>query len=292
LLADTLVGRIARGEGTAVLEQLFYPVDAKLAQMENVSDLILCGTERPVTFFAYPGKPSLPEPAGCTVASLCDPLMDIEWTLATLAAAVGASESSEFARVPYHVPTLPSGTLTLEKTGDALAALLPENAIIVNESVTAGSGLLPATATARSHDLLNTSGGAIGQALPCAVGAAAACPDRKVVVLTGDGSAMYTLQSLWTMAREKLDITIVVVGNRGYQILHDELVNVGAGSAGKNARRMFDIVEPELNWVLLAEGHGVAAARATDMESFNDAFAKGLAMDGPYLIEIVVPESD
>ena len=149
--------------------------------------------------------------------------------------------------------------------------------------------VLPPTATARPHDMLAGTGGAIGLCLPCASGAAIACPDRKVIALTGDGSAMYTLQSLWTMARENLDVTVIVFANRGYQILRNELANVGVQSVGKNAQAMFDVEDPMLDWVSLAKGHGVPATRAEDTDGFVKALSSGLAESGPSLIEVVCP---
>lgn len=289
LLADTLIPRIARGAGTAVIDQLVYPVTPKIAQLKDTASITLLGTNRPVAFFAYPGKQSLPEPAGCPVIDLCPPEHDIAWTLEALADACGVSGQTQVRTMPLELPALPSGELSLEKVGHALAAFLPENAIIWNESVTSGREVLPLTATARPHDVLAGTGGAIGLGLPGASGAAIACPERKVIALTGDGSAMYTLQSLWTMAREALDVTVVVFANRGYQILRDELANVGVESYGRNAQAMFDVEKPVLDWVSLARGHGVPGRRADDMEGFVKALTAGLESEGPFLIEVACP---
>jgi acetolactate synthase-1/2/3 large subunit len=289
LLADTLIARISKGAGTAMLEQLAYPIERKIAQLEETSSITLLGAERPVAFFAYPGKPSVPEPSDCPVFSLCMPTDDIGWTLQSLADAVGATSKTQLTTFPLDLPAIPTGELTLEKVGLTLSALIPENAIVCNESVTSGFQVMPPTATARPHDLLAGTGGAIGLCLPCATGAAIACPERKVIALTGDGSAMYTLQSLWTMARENLAVTVIVFANRGYQILRNELVNVGVERFGQNAQAMFDVENPMLDWVSLANGHGVPATRADDVESFSKALAAGLASGGPSLIEVVCP---
>jgi acetolactate synthase-1/2/3 large subunit len=286
LMVDTLIPRLSKGAGTAKVDQLVYPVMPKVAQLAKTSSITLVGTDRPVAFFAYPGKPSLPEPANCAVTTLCTPDADIAWTLEALAEAAGVTARTEPATYPLDLPAIPTGQLTLAKVGQALAALIPENAIVCNESVTSGFQVMPPTQTARPHDLLSGTGGAIGLCLPCATGAAVACPDRKVIALTGDGSAMYTLQSLWTMAREGLDVTVIVFANRGYQILRDELTNVGVESYGRNAQAMFDVENPVLDWVLLARGHGVPGARADDMESFVRALQGGLASGGPSLIEV------
>jgi acetolactate synthase-1/2/3 large subunit len=289
LLADTLIPRISKGAGAAKLDQLVYPVTPKIAQLVGTSSITLVGAERPVAFFAYPGKPSVPEPSACTIASLCTRTDDISWTLQSLADAVGVTSKTRVTPLPLDLPAIPSGQLTLEKVGLALAALIPENAILCNESVTSGLKVLPATATARPHEMLAGTGGAIGLCLPCATGAAIACPDRKVIALTGDGSAMYTLQALWTMARENLDVTVIVFANRGYQVLRNELANVGVAHFGQNAQAMFDVENPTLDWVSLAKGHGVPGTRAEDIDSFAKALSAGLADDGPSLIEIVCP---
>lgn len=289
LLADTLISRIAKGAGTAKLDQLVYPVGPKIAQLVGTSSITLVGTDRPVAFFAYPGKPSVPEPSDCVIASLCTSTDDITWTLQSLADAVGVTGKTAVNVQPLNLPSIPSGQLTLEKVGLALAALIPENAIVCNESVTSGLQVLPPTATARPHEMLAGTGGAIGLCLPCATGAAIACPEQKVIALTGDGSAMYTLQSLWTMARENLDVTVIVFANRGYQILRNELVNVGVERFGKNAQAMFDVENPTLDWVSLAKGHGVPGTRTADMDSFVKALSASLSDSGPSLIEVVCP---
>ena len=289
LMADTLIPRIAKGAGTAQLDQLVYNVDPKMAQLVGTTSITLIGADRPVAFFAYPDKPSVPEPAGCLIADLCARTDDIAWTLHALADAVGVTGKTALKTVPLDLPDLPTGQLTLEKVGQALAALIPENAIVCNEAVTSGHKILPLTAKARPHEMLAGTGGAIGLCLPCATGAAVACPDRKVIALTGDGSAMYTLQSLWSMARESLDVTVIVFANRGYQILRNELENVGVQQIGKNAQAMFDVENPTLDWVALAKGHGVPATRCDDIDSFVKVLRAGLADSGPSLIEVVCP---
>ncbi len=289
LLADTLIPRISKGAGTAQLDQLVYPITPKIGQLETTSSITLIGCDRPVAFFAYPGKRSVPEPSDCPITGLCPPTDDIGWTLQALADAVGVTRKIKPLCVLLDLPDIPTGQMTLQKVGLALTALLPENAIVCNESVTSGFHVIPPMATARPHEVLSGTGGAIGLCLPCATWAAIACPDRKVIALTGDGSAMYTLQSLWTMARANLDITVVVFANRGYQILRNELANVGVETYGRNAQAMFDVENPVLDWVSLAKGHGVPATRADDIDSFVKALADGLASEGPSLIEVACP---
>ncbi|MGS4946540.1 acetolactate synthase large subunit [Meridianimarinicoccus sp. RP-17] len=286
LVADALVGRIALGAGTARIDQLVYPLAPKIAQMADLRSMTLVGTDRPVAFFAYPGQPSLPEPSGCTVTALCRADMDIGWTLSALADAVGVTPATQPARVPLDRPALPDGALTLAAAGRAIAALMPERTIVSDEALTSGRELMPHLAMAAPHDLMGVAGGAIGFSLPAAVGAAIACPDRKVLALTGDGSAMYTLQSLWTMAREGLDVTVVIFANRGYQILRDEMVNVGVAGGGRNAAAMMDVDGPLLDWVALARGHGIPACRPDDATGFAAALRAGFEGIGPSLIEL------
>lgn len=287
ILADFLIPRIERGEGAIDLTRLKYPVDENLALLKDVRHIVLCGSNRPVAFFAYPGKPSTPEAVGCQITELCPPDMDYAWTLQALADELGVGSSDNPSIIELDLPELPTGAMSLDKIGQALAVLLPENAIVVDESVTSSGPLVSNTNSARNQDWMHVVGGAIGQGLPVAVGAAVACPDRQVVCLSGDGSAMYTLQSLWTMAREKLNVVNIIFANRGYQILHLELANVGVQEAGRNAARMFDVENPTLDWVALAKGHGVSGESVTDADEFVAALRKGLGTNEPYLIEVV-----
>jgi acetolactate synthase I/II/III large subunit len=285
LMAPYFVARMRRGGGTVPFQRLRYPVDENVALLADKTALVLCGAVRPVSFFAYPGKPSLPEAVGAHVMELCAPDMDYAWALKALADALGVRGPLPLQALD--LPALPTGTLTVAKVGAAMAHLMPEDVIVVDEAITAARPVIDATMGARPHDLLCLMGGAIGHGLPVAVGAAVGAPDRKVVVWQADGSAMYTVQSLWTMAREGLDVTVVVFANRGYQILRGELANVGVRDVGRNAQRMFDVENPTLDWVSLARGHGVSGVRVTDMAGFNAAFADAMGRRGPMLIEVV-----
>ncbi|MEP0519054.1 MAG: acetolactate synthase large subunit [Hyphomicrobiales bacterium] len=287
IVADFLVPRIERGQGAIHLTRMNYPIAENLGILKHIKHMVLCGSNRPVAFFAYPNMPSTPEPHDCHITELCAPDMDYAWTLQALADELGAAPKHKPKLIELDLPEIPTGAMSLEKVGEALAAILPENAIVVDESVTSSGPLVEATKSARNQDWMHVVGGAIGQGLPVAVGAAIACPGRKVVSLMGDGSAMYTLQSLWTMAREELDVVNIIFANRGYQILHLELANVGVLEAGRNAGRMFDVDNPTLDWVSLAKGHGVSAERVTDADEFVKALRKGLATKEPYLIEVV-----
>ena len=284
LMGPFFAARTRRGAGSVPMQRLAYEVDANLDIMADVRVLVLCGAARPTAFFAYPNKPSLNEAPGTAVLDLCSIDMDIGWALLALAEAVEAGDDPVEV-VPLDLAALPTGAMTLDKVGAAIAHLMPEDTVVVNEAITSGAPIAMATAQARGHDWLVTMGGAIGGCLPSAVGAAVACPDRKVLALSGDGSAMYTLQSLWTMAREGLDVTVVIFANHVYKILHGELAAVGA-RPGRNVARMFDMVEPRLDWVALAQGHGVEAVRCVTADEFVTAFGGAMARRGPYLIAV------
>jgi acetolactate synthase-1/2/3 large subunit len=287
ILAQGSNARIQRGAGRVPIERLPYPVDQALAVLKDIRHLILVGAKAPVAFFAYPDKPSVLTPAGCQICQLSSMAEDSIGALEALADAVGAKKNGEVVQQPGR-PALPTGALTPDTLAASLGALLPEGAIVSDESVTTGRGFFKQTAGAPPHDWMNNMGGSIGLGMPLATGAAIACPDRKVLCLEGDGSGMYTVQALWTQARESLNVTTVVFANRTYAILRGELANVGAGTPGRKAADMLDIGRPDLDWVALARGMGVPASRATTAEEFNKQFAAGLAASGPYLIEAVV----
>jgi acetolactate synthase-1/2/3 large subunit len=264
-----------------------FPVPQAVQVLKEVQRLILVGAKAPVAFFAYPDRPSILTQEGCvihTLSTLADDSLD---ALERLADAVGAKAAAAPVQQPYK-PQMPSGRLDPDKIAALLGNLIPENAIVVDESVTTGRGFYPLTAGAPPHDWLQNMGGSIGYGMPVAVGAAVACPDRKVLALVGDGSGMYTVQALWTMAREGLDLTVVIWANRTYQILKGEFANVGAGSPGLKARDMLDIDRPDLDWVALAKGMGVPASRVEDCEGLTKQLQRGLAEVGPYLIEAVL----
>ena len=287
LMSPFFAARFRRGAGAVRIERMAYRIEDNLALLADVPALVLCGTVRPAGFFAYPGLPSTPDDPDTRLIELCSREMDIAWTIAALADEVGEADLEPEDFVSLVLPDLPSGPMRLEAVGQAMAALMPEDVVLVDEGVSSSRFLAPALAGARGHDVLSITGGSIGFGLPAAVGAAIGCPERKVVVLEGDGSGMYTLQSLWTMARERLNVTVVIFANRGYQILRDELAAVGVNEVGRNAVRMFDVVDPTLDWVALAKGHGVDGVRVTDMDQFVAAFSDAMQQRGPRLIEVV-----
>ena len=249
--------------------------------------LILVSTQAPVTFFAYPDKPSWLTPEGCSLHTLVERDGDVDGALAALGEAVGIGEVAANV-LPLVRPPLPKGPLNAQAIGAAVANLLPENAIVVDEAGTSGGGTTIATRGAAPHDWLILTGGSIGYGLPAATGAAVACPDRRVVCLQADGGGMYTVQALWTQAREKLDITTIIFANGKYGILQIEFGRVGAHNPGPKAMSMLDLTNPSLDWVSLAKGMGVPAWRVTTAEEFNRALAASLSQPGPSLIEAVI----
>ena len=288
VLCETFPARLERGAGLPAVERLAYLGEMASAQLDGVRHLVLAGARRPVTFFAYPGKPGDLVPAGCQVHDLG---ADATGALTALADAVAADTAP--ARQVAERPGMPSGALTGESAAAVIGALLPAGAIVSDEANTSGLWLPGATAGAPPHDWLSLTGGAIGQGLPVATGAAVACPDRPVVCLEADGSAMYTISALWTQAREGLDVTTVVFNNGAYAILSMETTRVGAVPAppapGTITRDMVDLSRPALDFVALASGMGVPASRAHTAEELAAQFGKALAEPGPHLIEAVLP---
>jgi acetolactate synthase-1/2/3 large subunit len=287
LLADTFVPRIARGAGRVDVERVPYFGEQAAEALTGLDLIVTVGSKAPVTFFGYPGKPSEVTPEGCRVIELADALADGADALAALVDALDARNASPTTQ-PRRRTERPNGPLNPVSIAQALGALLPEHAIVVNEAATSGFAIPQATAGAAPHDWLDLTGGAIGQGLPSATGAAVACPGRRVLALEADGSGMYTLQALWTQAREGLDVTTVIFSNRRYAILQIELLRVGAGNPGRKALDLFDLSRPDLNWVDLAKGMGVPGTRVTTADEFTVALGRSLAAPGPYLIEAVV----
>ncbi len=285
IIAQQANARIERGTGRLPVPRVPYVVDVAQEFFKDTTHLILIGAKSPVTFFAYPDMPTSPLPAGCDVITLADPSDDGSETIDLLAQALGLPDNPKVLLPKVVRPDLISGKLTAAAVSSAVGHYLPENAIICDEAITSGRELFGFTDGAAPHDHLQLTGGAIGEGMPLACGAAIACPDRKVVGLQADGSGMYTNQALWTIAREDLDVCIVVFANDSYAILQGELKNVGAGTPGRNANRMLNLDDPSINWVLLARSMGVDAASADTAGEFNDIFKSAMKREGPFLIE-------
>ncbi len=288
LLCETFPARLERGAGRPAVERLAYLAEFTALQLEGVEHLVLLDAKSPVSFFAYPGKPSDLVPDGATVHAVAGPSDDVGTAVGALCDRCGVTRGTAPRQAPA-VPEPPTGALTAQAVCTALGALLPDGAIVSDEGNTAGLFAAGATAGAPPHDWLCLTGGAIGQGLPVAVGAAVAARDRRVVALEADGSAMYTVQSWWTMAREGLDVTTIVLNNRSYAVLNMELNRVGAEKPGPRARAMLDLDHPGLDFRQLAAAQGLHAARAETAEEFCDALAKALATPGPSVVEAIVP---
>ena len=286
LVAQTHNARVERGAGRVAVEFLPYPVDQALSTLAGASHLLLVGAKAPVAFFAYPGKPSELSPEHCDVSTLAAPDEDVVGALEALADELDARQGPSLQALEIRAPG--GGPVGFDAAAAAVAAVLPEGAIVVDEALTGAGAFISRTRGAAPHDYLQITGGAIGIGLPLATGAAVACPDRKVICLQADGSAMYTVQALWTQAREGLDVTTVILDNRSYAILKGELANVGAANAGRKAHSMMELDRPALDWVALARGMGVEAERAATMEEFNRQLDAGLRSQGPYLIDLVL----
>jgi acetolactate synthase-1/2/3 large subunit len=284
---ETFPMRLERGAGVPVVNRIAYFAEAVVGQLDGAKHLVLAGAASPVSFFAYPGKPSDLVPEGCQVHVLAEHTGAAE-ALTALADEVAPGTAAAVAASSR--PELPTGVLTAAVVADVIGAVMPEHVIVVDESNTSGVPLAAATAGAPAHDWLTLTGGAIGFGIPAAVGAAVAAPGRPVLCLESDGSAMYTISGLWTQARENLEVITVIYDNRAYDILRIELQRVGAGSApGPKALDLLDLSRPTMDFVKIAEGMGVPARRVTTAEDFADALRAAFVEPGPHLIDAVVP---
>jgi len=290
LFGEVFPTRLERGAGLPPVERIAYLAELAGVQLAAFEHLILVDAKSPVSFFAYPGKNSDLVPAGCTVHTLASPAQDAAAGLEKLAAALGAASATPAVATAKR-PGRPRGKLSAAKVCKAIGHLLPERAILIDEGITSSLMLGAMTAGCLRHDLLTLTGGAIGQGLPNAIGAAIACPQRKVIALLGDGTAMYTIQSLWTLARERLDVVVIVCNNAAYSVLNVELERVGAARVGAKARSQLDLHDPALDFTALARGMGVPATRCDSAEAFCRALEDALAKPGPHLIEACIPES-
>ncbi|QGG97040.1 acetolactate synthase large subunit [Actinomarinicola tropica] len=286
VVTQGMPSRAERGGGLPSFPSVPYFPEQAVESFADATLMVVAGTTDPVSFFGYPGQPSHPRPDSCDLVSLAGPEEDAAHALDALASALDAPAS---VRTDVELPPLPHGSaFGAGELGAALAHLQPEGAVVVDESITSGMGYSIHAVAAPAHDVLHLTGGAIGQGLPVAVGAAVACPDRRVIALQADGSGMYTLQALWTMARESLDVTVVVLANRNYRILQYELLRAGVAEPGPGAMGLTDLGRPELDWVSLAAGMGVDARRATTSDQFVEALRLSFATAGPTLIEAVI----
>jgi acetolactate synthase-1/2/3 large subunit len=287
ILCETFPARLQRGAGRVAVERLPYFIEQAAEVLKGLEQLVLVGAAAPVSFFAYPGMDSWLTPVDCEVLTLADVHQDTAAALQAVALELGATAPADTAGPAPDAPP-PSGPLTPLAIAQSLVQLMPDQAIVSDEAATCGLPMFPATVDAPPHEWMTITGGAIGQGLPLSLGAAIACPDRKVIALQADGSAMYTVQALWSMARENTDITVVIMNNHSYAILNIELARVGAGQPTPKTLSMFDLSRPDINWVDIAEGMGVPATQATTAEEFHQQLTTAMTTRGPRLIEAMV----
>ena len=287
LVTETFFARQARGVGRVPTERLAYFGEAATEQLAGIDLLVLAGTKAPVSFFAYPDKPSVLAPETATQCTLVDRDSDALDALTRLADYLDAPATPEVITDPADYP-LGDGAIDANELGKVIANRLPENAVVCDEGATNGLGAFLLTANAPPHDWLTLTGGAIGQGLPLAIGAAIACPEQKVIAMEADGSGMYTVQALWTMVREQLDITVVLLNNRSYAILNIELSRVGVEQPGPTALSLLDLSNPDLEWTDIARGMGMQAVKVETVAALDQAFANAMAQSGPSLIEVML----
>ena len=287
LYCDSFVPRVDRGPDLPVVARVPYFPEDGVAELADLSDLILVGGGEPVAFFGYPGQPSQFAPKDCARHVLAKPEEDGVAALEALADALGAPAETTPENFPA-LPPRPTGKLTPEVIGAAVAQVMPEGAIVADESITCSAPLYAATAGCPDHSYMLVSGGAIGWGFPGATGAAVACPDRPVIAMQADGSGMYTVQSLWTQARENLNVTTVVYANNTYEIIKAELARAGVDEPGPRSNAVMDFRDAPLDWVSLAKGHGVPGVRVETAEDLMREMEKAIAEPGPHLIEAIL----
>jgi len=288
LICETFPSRLERGGGLPVVEKLPYFPEQALEALGKVGAVVIAGAPSPVAFFGYPNLPSSLIPEGCASTILATPLEDVPAALEELADALAAPRDASPAISEPKRPAMPTGALTPASIGLVIAMLMPEGCILMDEAATTGMPFFAASAGATAHTYLALTGGAIGQGLPCATGAAVACPDRKVIAFQADGSGMYTVQSLWTQAREQLNVTTLLCNNRRYRILQVELARAGITEPGRNARGLTSLGNPEIDWSRIAAGMGVAAVRVETAENLYIELGRALQEPGPNLIEMLI----
>lgn len=288
LLAETFPARHERGGDLPRVGRLPYFPEMALGALAGTATLLRVGAPEPASFFAHPGLPSRLVPAGCESVLLAEPREDVAGALEALADALAAPPSGAAASAAPAHPERPTGPLDPARLGAALAAAQPEGAIVVDEAATSGGAWFEAAAAGARHTVLSLTGGAIGQGLPVATGAALACPGRPVIAFQADGSGLYTVQSLWTQAREGLHVVNLICANRSYRILRVELARAGVAEPGPKALSLTDLARPPIDWVALARGFGVPAERVERAEDLTRALERALSDPGPHLIEAVL----
>jgi acetolactate synthase I/II/III large subunit len=287
LICETFPARVERGVGMPALERLPYFPEQAIEALTPLETIVLAGARSPVAFFGYPNMPSSLVPEGRKVVALAEQTNDTLAALEALAEATGAPRAVSLPTKATR-PGRPSGKLNAATVGAALTALIPENAIVMDEAATTGLPFFAASSSAPRHSYLALTGGAIGQGLPCATGAAVACPERRVIAFQADGSAMYTQQSFWTQAREQLNVTTLLCNNHSYRILQVELARAGVTEPGRKAKSLTDLSNPDIDWTRLARAMGIPGVRVEEAESLCRELERALATPGPSIIELML----
>jgi acetolactate synthase-1/2/3 large subunit len=286
LICETFPARIERGGAMPQVEKLPYFPEQGIETLSKYDAVVMAGALAPVAFFGYPNLPSMLIPEGRAAETLAVPEQDAAAALEALADGLGAPAGA--AAPAANRPAHPAGKLDSATIGAAIAALMPENCIVMDEAATTGLPFFAASAGAPAHTYMALTGGAIGQGLPCATGAAIACPDRRVIAFQADGSGMYTVQALWTQARENLNVTTLICNNRRYRILQVELARAGVTEPGRKARSLTSLANPEIEWSKIAAGMGIPAVRVDSAEMLVAQLERALAEPGPNLIEMLI----
>jgi acetolactate synthase-1/2/3 large subunit len=287
LVCETFSARQERGAGLPRVERLPYFPEQAMSVLSQFRAIVLAGAKAPVSFFGYPGIPSFLTSPYQSVESLASLTEDAEAALEALALSLGAPAAAG-ERLPLSPPPKPAGPLTLESFAAAIASVQPEGAIIMDEGNTSSAAYFQYSATAPRHSYLNLTGGAIGQGMPAATGASLACRDRRVISIEADGSAMYTLQSLWTQAREGLNVTTLLCANNSYRVLGVEMMRAGVKQPGAQAQNMIDLSNPRIDWVQMSQSVGVPATRVDTADSLVRELERSLSLQGPRLIEVAL----
>jgi acetolactate synthase-1/2/3 large subunit len=287
LMCTTFPTRLQRGAGRVPVQRLPYFAEQAAEALAPFEQLILLGTPAPVSFFAYPGKESWLTPDSCELIVLAEASEDIHGAVAGLTAELGVTAAPSVLQ-QHRQQEITDDALNPLTIGQIMTNEMPEGTIVSDEGATCGLAIYLCTEQAAAHDWLTLTGGAIGQGLPLALGASLACPDRKVVALQADGSAMYTIQALWSMAREKTDVTVVLLNNKSYAILNIELARVGAGEPNAKTLSMLDLSNPDMDFSSIATGLGITATQARTSAEFREQFAEAMRTPGPRLIEAIL----
>lgn len=286
LYSETFPALAERGGGLPAVDRLPYFPEIAAKALAPATVVILAGAAEPIAYFGYEGIPSRLAPEG-TVHRLAGPGDDVEQALVALAEQLGANRAAGPAEPPAGEPA-PGAALTGQTVGAALAHLVPEHAIVSVEGGTCGYSFFTASAGSVPHTVITNTGGAIGQGLPAALGAAIAAPERPVIALQSDGSGLYTAQALWTMARESAQVIVLIAANHSYNVLRTELARHGNTEPGAQAARLTSLGEPAIDWASLARGFGLPASTVTTAGELRAAFEVACRAGGPYLIQMAM----